>query len=111
MHRTRSLWAGLLLVGVGILLILLAWPRAKCTPMEEQSASAPASPTPEPLVPTRTPTGGTAAVTSVVRRMPAEAAVETSPTATVVMITRHERTVAGAAPLRDGGGNRADFAV
>ena len=76
-------WVSLLLVGVGILLIFLAWPGVERSPVEDQPASAPASPTPEPIVPTRTLTEGAAtAIPAVATAPPTEAAVDASPTAT-----------------------------
>jgi len=83
-HRRGWLpWAGLLLVGAGILLILLAWPGVERSLIEDQPASAPASPTPESIVPTRTLTEGAAtAIPAVATVPPTETAVDASPTAT-----------------------------
>jgi hypothetical protein len=54
-HRQRwQLWAGLLLVGIGTLLTLIAWPGTRQAGVEKQLPTA--TVTPEPIVPTRTPT-------------------------------------------------------
>jgi len=52
-RKRESLWAGLTLLGVGLLLILAAWFG------QEHLFGAPTSTTPEPIIPTRTPTGET----------------------------------------------------
>jgi len=84
LHRREwTLWTGLLLVGAGLLLILLSWPGTERAAMEEQRhTSIPATQTPEPIVPTRTPTASAATVTPVVVSAVAETATA-SPVATV----------------------------
>ena len=55
MHKRRwQLWVGLLLVGIGTLFTLIAWPGTRRVGMEKQPPIA--TLTPEPIVPTRTPT-------------------------------------------------------
>jgi hypothetical protein len=61
-HRGEwQLWAGLLLVAGGILLILLVWPGADWALMYGQSPPVSSTQIPEYLIPTRTPTGQTLA--------------------------------------------------
>jgi hypothetical protein len=52
-----QLWGGLLLIGAGTLLILIGWPTAERALAPEWPPIAPPTRPPEPLVPTRTPTG------------------------------------------------------
>jgi len=79
-------WVGLLLVGAGALLILLAWPGAERSPTEEKPANTPASPTPEPIIPTRTLTKRATTPTPVVEAAPTKTATATP----VVVITPTE---------------------
>ncbi len=58
MHRGEwQLWAGLLLVGGGILLVLLAWPGADWALMYGRPPTPSSTQVPEHLIPTRTLTG------------------------------------------------------
>ena len=82
MHRGRwQLWAGLLLVCGGILLILIAWPGAERALIVEQPPTSRSTPTPEPLIPTRTPTE------SVPRDVPVGMATSTEAAVTVPTLT------------------------
>lgn len=82
MHRGRwQLWAGLLLVCGGILLILIAWPDAERALMEERPPTTRSTPTPEPLIPTRTPTE------SIPRDVPVSGVTPTEPMVTVPPVT------------------------
>jgi hypothetical protein len=57
-HRVEwQLWAGLLLVVGGILLVLLVWPGADLALMYGQPPAVSSTQAPEHLIPTRTPTG------------------------------------------------------
>ncbi|MDY7078950.1 MAG: hypothetical protein SXV54_18710 [Chloroflexota bacterium] len=73
--------AGLLLVGAGGLLVLLAWPGEKRALTEELPAIVPTGPTTEPIVPTRTPARGAAMPTPAVAATPV--ALSTAPLPTV----------------------------
>ena len=81
-RKEWQLWAGLLLVGAGALLILFGWPSAKRA-LEVQPPTSSPTATPEPIVPTRTPTAQVIANTSTVVGTSIETATETPvPTAT-----------------------------
>lgn len=54
-NKRWQLWAGLLLVGVGILLILLGWSGAGWSLTVVRPLIATPTSTPEPIIPTRTP--------------------------------------------------------
>jgi hypothetical protein len=55
-RRRWLLWTSLLLIGVGVLSILIAWQSTQRPLAEEPPTSTPASPTVDPVIPTRTPT-------------------------------------------------------
>ncbi|MEE8391596.1 MAG: hypothetical protein V3S14_12480 [Anaerolineae bacterium] len=77
MRRKKwQLWTGLLLVGAGILLILLGWPSAKQA-LEVQPPTSSPTATPEPIIPTRTPTEQIATDTPIIVATSTEAATAT----------------------------------
>lgn len=80
-RREWQLWTGLLLVGVGTLLILLGWSSVEWTLTTKCPLTAPLILTPEPIVPTRTPTTGTA-TDPLVRAASAEIVTTTHVTST-----------------------------
>jgi hypothetical protein len=73
-----QLWAGLLLVGGGILLISFAWSGAGPGSRMVQPSPIPPALTPEPIIPTRTPAGQVATDTPIVVVAPTGTAVAVS---------------------------------
>lgn len=97
MSRGKLLcWGGFLLSSIGILVILAALLSVGRSPAEVQSTqlptNAPPSPTPEPIVPTRTPTGVATAASTHIRptNVPTAASSPSPPTSlTLTPITAH----------------------
>jgi hypothetical protein len=121
--KRSSLWIGLPLVSVGALLILAALFGIGYPVVEKQFAqnatSLPTSPpttipptaTPEPLIPTRTPTGGNAATKVPTASVEPTEATETIATATVEPTTTLPPTQAAKSPSTDLWRGRARWGV
>lgn len=75
MSEGKARWASLALVGV-VTLLISTWSGAERSSTETPLLSVPASATPEPLIPTRTPTEAAAVATRVGTATPTEVATE-----------------------------------
>jgi hypothetical protein len=108
-HKPKwQLWAGLLLVGIGTLFTLIAWPGTRQAGVEKQLPTA--TVTPEPIIPTRTPTLEAPTAVSSVTVVPT-VGLEVAPTATTTPVATATGSSIGSLPPTDGATPTASMPV